>query len=139
MLAAGCAAPERRTERGEAQPAQLDAARFPQIDAAIEEAVAARQLPGAVFHLERKGDRYERAYGRLSYAPGAAAVGTRTVYDAASLTKVLATAPSVLLLAEQGRIDLDARLAQYFPECAGQGKAPSSISCWCAFIQGTWA
>src|SRR4051812_13833660 len=96
VLAAGCATPEHRVERH--VQAQLDAIRFPQIDAAIEKAIAARELPGAVFHLERNGDSYEQAYGRLSYAPGAAQVTTHTVYDAASLTKVLATAPSVLLL-----------------------------------------
>lgn len=127
ILAAGCATPEQRTDHEVASHGQLDATRFPQIDAAIQTAVAARQLPGAVFHLERNGDVYERAYGRLSYAPDAARVSTHTVYDAASLTKVLATAPSVLMLAEQGKIDLDAKLAQYFPECAGEGKAPITI------------
>jgi CubicO group peptidase (beta-lactamase class C family) len=125
VLGAGCATSEPPVERH--APAQLDASRFPQIDAAIEQAIAARELPGAVFHLERNGDSYEQAYGRLSYAPGADKVTRHTVYDAASLTKVLATAPSVLLLAEQGRIDLDAKLAQYFPECAGQGKARITI------------
>jgi CubicO group peptidase (beta-lactamase class C family) len=125
VLAAGCATSEQAVERKEAT--QLDASRFPRIDAAIEQAISARELPGAVFHVERNGDSYEQAYGRLSYAPGAAKVTPRTVYDAASLTKVLATAPSVLLLAEEGRIDLDAKLAQYFPECAGQGKAGITI------------
>ena len=72
---------------------QLDAARFPEIDAAVIDAIAAHQLPGAVVHLERGGQVYERAYGKLSYEPDAAAVGTATLFDAASLTKVLATAP----------------------------------------------
>ncbi|HEX8788310.1 MAG TPA: serine hydrolase domain-containing protein [Telluria sp.] len=126
-LAAGCATPEQSTDHAVVSHGQLDAARFPQIDAGINEAIAAHQLPGAVFHLERNGDRYEQAYGRLSYAPDAAKVTVHTVYDAASLTKVLATAPSVLMLAEQGKIDLDAKLAQYFPECAGEGKATITI------------
>jgi CubicO group peptidase (beta-lactamase class C family) len=106
---------------------QLDAARFPEIDAAVNEAIAAHQLPGAVVHLERGGEVYERAYGKLSYEPDAAAVGTATLFDAASLTKVLATAPSVLKLAEEGRIDLDAKLTAYFPECAGGGKEAITI------------
>jgi CubicO group peptidase (beta-lactamase class C family) len=110
-----------------ARSGQLDAARFPEIDAAVNEAIAAHQLPGAVVHLERGGQAYERAYGKLSYEPDAAAVGTATLFDAASLTKVLATAPSVLKLAEEGRIDLDAKLTAYFPECAGGGKDAITI------------
>jgi CubicO group peptidase (beta-lactamase class C family) len=111
----------------EPQSAQLDAARFPEIDAAVEQAVAARQLPGAVVHLERGGQSYERAYGKLSYEPDARPVDTATVFDAASLSKVLATAPSVLKLAEEGRIDLDAKLVSYFPECANGGKDAITI------------
>jgi CubicO group peptidase (beta-lactamase class C family) len=119
VLLAACASPPRST--------QLDAARFPEIDAAVEQAVAAHRLPGAVVHLERGGEAYERAYGKLSYEPEARAVDTATVFDAASLSKVLATAPSVLKLAEEGRIDLDAKLVSYFPECAGGGKDAITI------------
>ena len=79
-------------------------------------------MPGALFHLERNGEVYEKAYGRLSYDAGAAAVDAGTLFDAASLTKILATAPSVLLLAEAGKLDLEAPIARYFPECGGNGK-----------------
>jgi CubicO group peptidase (beta-lactamase class C family) len=96
----------------------LDPQVVPQIDNAINAVIAARQMPGAVFYLERDGDSVDRAYGRVSYEEGAASVSTDTVYDIASLSKVVATAPSVLLLAEQGKIDLDAPLVRYFPECA---------------------
>ena len=106
---------------------QLDSARFAEIDNAINSVIRERRMPGAVFHLERKGDSYEQAYGQLSYEPGAAAVNLDTVFDAASLSKVIATAPSVLLLAEQGRIGLDAKLSDYFPECAGGGKDAITI------------
>jgi CubicO group peptidase (beta-lactamase class C family) len=126
LLAACASAPPSSSSAG-ARSGQLDAARFPEIDAAVNEAIAAHQLPGAVVHLERGGQAYERAYGKLSYEPDAAAVGTATLFDAASLTKVLATAPSVLKLAEEGRIDLDAKLTAYFPECAGGGKEAITI------------
>ena len=127
MIAAGCAMPA----RSPGSPVGLDAARFPQIDAAIAQAIAERKLPGAVFHLERVdaqgGAVHEQAYGRFSYAPDAAVVNTDTVFDAASLTKVLATAPAVLMLAEEGKIDLDARLVAYFPECGNGGKDTITI------------
>ena len=87
------------------------------IDAAIEDAVARHALPGAVFQLERGGQVHARAYGVLYHGDGAGKVADDTVFDAASLTKVMATAPSVLLLAEDGRIRLDAPLSDYFPAC----------------------
>jgi len=127
VFLAACASPPRSSVGAGPQSAQLDAARFPEIDAAVEQAVAAHQLPGAVVHLERGGQAYERAYGKLSYEPDARPVGAATVFDAASLSKVLATAPSVLKLVEEGRIDLDAKLVTYFPECANGGKDAITI------------
>jgi CubicO group peptidase (beta-lactamase class C family) len=126
-LLAGCAQVPTQVSATAGSQSELDTSRFVQIDSAIDAAAAERKLPGAVFHLERNGAVYEKAYGRLSYETGAAQVSTNTVFDAASLTKVIATAPSVMLLAEEGKIDLDARLVQYFPECANGGKQAITI------------
>ena len=123
VLAAGCAqlpsTPDKTTG--------LDTAQFARIDVAMNDAIAARRLPGAVFHLERGGAIHERAYGRLSYDAEAPQVSSATVFDAASLSKVLATAPAILLLHEDGKLDLDAKLVDYFPECAGGGKEAITI------------
>jgi CubicO group peptidase (beta-lactamase class C family) len=73
------------------------------------EAIAAHKLPGAVFHLERDGAVYEQAYGASATSRMRGGRARATVFDAASLSKVLATAPSVLMLAEEGKLDLDAR------------------------------
>lgn len=116
LLLAGCAQLPGKTGM------RLDQARLAELDRAIEDNIAARKLPGAVFHLERDGAVYERAFGAHTYEAGAAKVTPDTVFDAASLSKVLATAPAVLLLAEEGRIDLEAPLLRYFPECAGGGR-----------------
>lgn len=127
VLAAGCAPLAPNSEALSARDsAVFDAQRTP-IDAAFTEAIAARRLPGAVFHLERAGAVHERAYGRLSYETGAPPVTTDTVFDAASLSKVLATAPAILLLHEDGKLDLDAKLVDYFPDCAGGGKEAITI------------
>jgi CubicO group peptidase (beta-lactamase class C family) len=125
MLAGGCAQAQPRAAPDPAS--RLDSAQVERIDTAIAAAIAERRLPGAVLHLERGGNIRERAYGRLSYEPGAAAVIRQTVFDAASLTKVLATAPAILLLAEDGKLDLDGKLVDYFPECAGGGKEAITI------------
>ena len=105
----------------------LERTQFARIDAAIQNGIAGRRLPGAVFHLERDGEVHERAYGHLSYEPEAPPVRIDTVFDAASLSKVLATAPAILLLREDGKLDLDARLVDYFPECKGGGKDAITI------------
>lgn len=127
VLAAGCALPFKTSRAPAADVPRLDVRRFPQIDDAIEDAIGAHKLPGAVFHLEHGDAVYERAYGRLTYEPDAVAVTTATTFDAASLTKVLVTAPAVLILAEQGRIGLDDKLVKYFPDCAGGGKETITI------------
>jgi len=128
VLLAGCAgAPDAAAPATPAARTGLDHARFAAIDSAVNEAIGERRLPGAVFHLERGGDVHEQAYGRFSYEADAPAVTPDTVFDAASLSKVLATAPSVLLLAEDGKLDLDAKLSDYFPECSGGGKEAITV------------
>lgn len=124
LLASACA---QLPGQGVRTAPQFEAAHLAEIDAAIYAAVAERRMPGAVFRLERNGAVYEQAYGHLSYEPGAADVASGTLFDAASLTKVVATAPSVMLLAEEGKIDLDAPLVRYFPECANGGKEAITV------------
>lgn len=119
LLAAGCASLPGAT--------QLDHARFGEIDRAIETVIADKRMPGAVFHLERNGEAYEKAYGSFIYDEKATKVRLDTIYDAASLSKIVSTAPSILLLAEQGKIDLEAPLIRYFPECGGKGKDGMTI------------
>jgi CubicO group peptidase (beta-lactamase class C family) len=106
---------------------QFDMAGLARIDSAIGAVLARRGMPGAVFHIEHKGAAYTRGHGKLAYDAAAGAVDVGTVYDVASLTKVIATAPSVLILAEQGKIDLEAPLTSYFPECANGGKDSITI------------
>ena len=113
--------------RADAPVIRLDTARLAEIDRAILDNIAARKLPGAVFHLEREGAVYEQAYGRHTYEEGATQVSLDTVFDAASLSKVLSTAPSVLLLAEDGKLDLEAPLVRYLPECAQGGKEAITV------------
>ncbi|RJG11582.1 class A beta-lactamase-related serine hydrolase [Massilia cavernae] len=128
MIASFCAALGTAGCAHQAPPAApLDATRFASIDQAIEQVIGERRMPGAVFHLERGGMVYQKAFGRYSYEEQAAKVAPSTVFDAASLTKVVATAPSVLLLAEDGRLALDAPLVRYIPECGGGGRDPITV------------
>jgi len=97
------------------------------IDAAIGQAISSNRCPGGVFWLERRGVVYAKAYGRRSVEPSQEPASVDTVYDAASLTKVLATAPAVALLIEQGRVDPDRPLAHYLPAFGTRGKEAITV------------
>ena len=94
--------------------------------------VAARAFPGAVLAVGRGGALVHlRAFGRLSYDAGAAAVATDTLYDLASLTKVVVTTTLAMMLVDEGKLDLDARVHAFFPAFsgAGEGRGHASASC----------
>ena len=63
-----------------------------------------------------------RPFGKLTYEPGAPAVGLDTLYDLASLTKVVATTLVAMVLVDEGRLDVDASAAVYLPSCLGGGE-----------------
>ena len=98
------------------------AAKLAEIDAAIRDAIGRKATPGAVFWLERNGSNYHRAYGQRAILPDAEPMTEETIFDAASLTKSLATAPSVLLLVERGQVRLEAPLKTYLPAFTGNGR-----------------
>ena len=101
----------------------FDAARLAQIEPIVEEAIKARKLPGAVV-LVGKGDdtAYRKAFGHRSLTPTREAMTADTVFDIASLTKVVATTTAVMLLVEDGRVGLDEAVASYIPEFGKYGK-----------------
>ena len=101
-------------------PRAFDASRIREIDTAVMEAIAAQRLPGGVLWVERDGETYHRAYGNRSLVPTVEAMSEETIFDAASLTKVVATAPSIRLLIDRGRVALDAPVKTYLPEYADE-------------------
>jgi uncharacterized protein YbbC (DUF1343 family)/CubicO group peptidase (beta-lactamase class C family) len=90
-----------------------------EIDHTIEAAIARHNIPGAVYHLERDGKVYEKAYGHRALVPRVERMTRDTIFDAASLTKVVATTPAIWLLIERGKVELDAPLNRYIPEARG--------------------
>jgi uncharacterized protein YbbC (DUF1343 family)/CubicO group peptidase (beta-lactamase class C family) len=97
----------------------FDADRLREIDRTIETAIAEHKLPGGVFHLERGGSVYEKTYGNRALVPAVETMTDDTIFDAASLTKVVATTPSIWLLIERAKIELDAPVSRYLPEFRG--------------------
>jgi len=89
------------------------------IDDAIAAAIARNEIPGAVLWIESHGKTHRRVYGDRALVPTREVMTEDTVFDVASLTKVLATAPSIMLLVERGQLDLDASAVSLLPEMAG--------------------
>jgi uncharacterized protein YbbC (DUF1343 family)/CubicO group peptidase (beta-lactamase class C family) len=104
-----------------AAPARGQEPDFRGVDEAVEAAVGAREVPGAVV-LVGQGERvlYRKAFGSRSLVPRQEPLTEDTIFDVASLTKVVATTPAILLLAERGRLSLDDPLGKYLKEFSGR-------------------
>lgn len=97
------------------------------IDQALEAAIAAGDLPGAVVRIGRRdGVVFERAYGMASLEPEQRAMQPDMLFDLASVTKVITTI-AVLRLHEQGAIHLDRAVDRRIPELAGWGITPRHL------------
>ncbi len=93
-----------------------------EMDAAINEAIADKRCAGGVLWVEHYGASYHKAYGERALVPAGEAMTEDTIFDAASLTKVVACLPAVMLLVERGQVNLDERVQTYIPEFKGDGK-----------------
>jgi uncharacterized protein YbbC (DUF1343 family)/CubicO group peptidase (beta-lactamase class C family) len=98
------------------------------LDEIIAAEIAKKQLPGAVVIVGRQGKIvWRRAYGQRAVEPQAEPMTIDTIFDLASLTKVVATATSVMILVERGRVRLGDPVARYIPEFAETGKKNITI------------
>jgi CubicO group peptidase (beta-lactamase class C family) len=102
----------------------MSSKRLESIDNIVKRGVRAGGYPGAAVVVARKGATvWEKGFGRISYGKKAGAVSpTETIYDLASLTKVVGTTTAVMLLYDEGRLDLDAPVREYLPEFSGGEK-----------------
>ena len=99
----------------------------PAIDRAIEEAIRQNRLPGAVVLVGHEGQVvYRKAYGERAVVPRPEAMTLDTVFDLASLTKVIATTSSLMKLFEEGRFRLNDKVTEYIPEFQG-GKSDITL------------
>ncbi|MBM4186414.1 MAG: beta-lactamase family protein [Gemmatimonadetes bacterium] len=92
-----------------------------EVVAGVDSAVRSGAAPGATVGISAAGRRFFHAAGVLGiddHAP----TSRRTIYDLASLTKVVALTTVTMVAVERGAIDLDAPVVRYLPEFAGQGK-----------------
>jgi len=98
------------------------------VDAIIDQAIADGNIPGAVLVVGHNGAVvYRKAYGERALEPRREPMTLDTIFDLASLTKVIATTTSVMQLVEQGKVRLNDPLAKYLPEFAQNGKEDITI------------
>jgi CubicO group peptidase (beta-lactamase class C family) len=87
------------------------------VDSLVETGLAGGAAPGAAVAIGRHGHLVKlQGYGKHDYRAGFGTVTDSSIYDLASLTKVVAATTAAMMLYERGQLDLDAPLSTYLPE-----------------------
>jgi uncharacterized protein YbbC (DUF1343 family)/CubicO group peptidase (beta-lactamase class C family) len=101
---------------------------LPSVDAVIQQAISDATIPGAVLIVGHDGQViYRKAYGARALEPRREVMTLDTVFDLASLTKVIVTTPAVMQLVERGKVRLNDPVAKYLPEFAQNGKEDITV------------
>jgi len=102
--------------------------RLSAVDWIVQQAIADGNIPGAVLIVGHNGAViYRKAYGERALEPGREAMTLDTIFDLASLTKVVATTTAVMQLVELGKVRLNDPVAKYLPEFAQSGKQDITV------------
>lgn len=89
------------------------------LDGVIKEAISRKDFPGAILLVGRKGMIvYHKAYGDSQWVPERRPMKEDMIFDCASITKPVATATSIMILAEKGKVSLEDKVRDYIPEFA---------------------
>lgn len=115
--------PHKKLTRTAPEAVGLLSSHLKHIDDVVAAAIQAGEIPGAVVLVARH-DRiaYCQAFGNRSVRPKPEPMTVDTIFDMASLTKVVATMPSIMLLVENGTLRLDDKVKRYLPSFTGGGK-----------------
>ena len=115
----------------------LSSAGLARMDALIAEDIAKKRLPGAVVLVGRKDHIvWQKAYGARAIEPAREEMTTDTIFDLASLTKVVATATSIMILVEQGKLRLTDPVSLHIPELKGEGRDRITIEQLLTHVSG---
>ena len=99
----------------------MSAQRLETIDRVIQRGITAGGFPGAAVVVGRQGAAvWEKGFGRLSWDPGSGRVSAdKSIYDLASLTKVIGTTTAAMILFDEGKLTLDEKVQHYLPGFTG--------------------
>src|SRR5438270_3551215 len=119
LWAAGAPAPKKKKPAPEAK----ETANFSPVDLLVQEQINDQVITGAVLLVGHGGKIvHQKAFGLRATSPRAEAMTLDTIFDLASLTKVVATTPSVMRLIQYGQVRLDEPVAHYIPDFGMNGK-----------------
>lgn len=115
----------------------ISSARLAQMDAVINSEIANKRLPGAVVLVSRKGRIvWNKTYGNRALEPARETMTPDTIFDLASLTKVVATATSIMILVERGKLRLNDPVSLHIPELKGEGRDRITIEQLLTHVSG---
>src|SRR4051812_43235465 len=98
------------------------------LDSIVTVAMTEGAAPGVALAVGRWGRLvHMRAYGRIDVPPDAPAVTDSTMFDMASLTKVVATTTAAMILEDEGKLNLDAPVKSYLPEITDSAKTGITV------------
>jgi len=106
----------------------FDSSKLYLLDSLLLQAVNDSAFPGGQLVIAKDGAIvYNKAFGKLEYTPTSEPVNKQTMYDLASLTKVVATTSAVVRLFEEGKLTLEDSVVKYIPEFGHRGKGRITI------------
>ncbi len=113
---------------GTPRDAGFDVREFRGVDSVVNASVRDSAFPGAVLLVARNGIiAYDKAYGKYDYGAYTKQVDVNTIFDLASVTKVIATTSAVMRLTDESRFDLNDPVVKYIPQFGQNGKEKITI------------
>ena len=110
------------------KPTNSDHISFLEVDSIIEKAISDSAFPGAVLLVSRDMRIvHEKAYGTYTYDPASPKVTTSTIFDLASVSKVVGTTTAAMILIDREELNLDDKVIKYLPEFNNNGKENITI------------
>ena len=115
----------------------VSASHLAAMDSVITDEITKGRLPGAVVAVGRKGRLiWQKAYGSRVVDPSREPMTLDTIFDVASLTKVVATATSIMILVQRGKVSLNDSVSRYIPELKGNGRDGVTIAQLLTHVSG---
>ena len=124
----GVSYPKQALRRGIPEEVGFDRTRLREVDQVIESAIKDTASPGAALVVVKDGViAYTKAYGSYDYGVYSKRVDLQTMFDLASVTKVISTTSAVMRLVDEGKIKLDDPVMKYLPRFGQNGKEKITV------------
>jgi len=98
-----------------------------ELDAAVEGMIRDSKIVGGALWVERNGVAYHKAFGQRATTPAPELITEDTIFDVASVTKVVAATSAAMLCVERGLIKVDDLVSRHLPEFTGEGREKVTI------------